>query len=266
MADFARLRFRDRFPEWATRWMSAHRAPNLFRVLWVVIGMVDVAVDVLMQGFAAWLPGAGTSTALAYIGRSRGILRGQADTDATYAAKLRGWLDRWRTAGTAYAICRELHEWLGNGPRVRVITRSGHWTTIETNGVVTRTTATWDWDSVSNPERAGFWSDIWIVIYPTQWAASGTWGDGRFWGARDSGIGHRVTRAEYDAVRGIIRTWKGAHTRVRCVIWTSDTALFDPTSAPSKPDGTWGKWGRYVAGSYVASGRNTTTCRYWELN
>ncbi len=262
----ATFRFRDGLAEYVTRWMSERKAPVMFRVLWTIVGMIDVAVEVLVQGIQARWPGVGTPTALPMIGRSRGILRGQADTDATYAAKLRGWLDRWRTAGTAYAICRELHEWLGNGPRVRVITRSGHWTTIETDGTVTRTTAAWDWDSVSNPERSGFWSDIWIVIYPTQWAASGTWGDGSLWGDNSNGFGHDVTVAEYDAVRFLIRTWKAAHTRVRCVIWTSDTALFDPTSAPSKPDGTWGRWGQYVAGSYVPSGRNVSTCRYWEIN
>ena len=133
----ATFRFRDGLAEYVTRWMSERKAPVMFRVLWTIVGMIDVAVEVLVQGIQARWPGVGTPTALPMIGRSRGILRGQADTDATYAAKLRGWLDRWRTAGTAYAICRELHEWLGNGPRVRVITRSGHWTTIETDGTVT---------------------------------------------------------------------------------------------------------------------------------
>jgi hypothetical protein len=224
---------------------------------------------------ASW-PGAGTPTALPSIGRSRGIIRGQGETDASYASRLRGWLDRWRLAGSAEGIARALHEYLGNHPRVRVIQRSRDdvgllswdtlWVTVGEDGTITREIAPWNWDGTSHPERnPAFWSDLWIVIYPTQWAHAPTWGAvGDTWGDDGYGLGHDVSREEYDAVLGQIAQWKAAHTRVRAVVWTSDGSLFDPDVPSSGPDGTWGAWGGTGSGPRTASGREMTSCRYWE--
>ena len=145
-----------------------------------------------------------------------------------------------------------------------MVNRAGHWVTLNADGTVETSDATWDWDSVSNPERAGFWSELWIIVYTTQFAPSGTWGDGRTWGGRDSGLGHVVKRVDRDAVRNLISTWKSAHSLVRAVIWTTDDALFDPADGGTCPDGTWGQWSFDSGGSRIASNRNTTTCRYWE--
>lgn len=264
----ARVRFRDVFRLALPWWLTDRREKGMtvgFRILWSLAAPLDTLQEVLLQGIQAGYPGRGTPTALPYIGRTRGILRGQADTDAEYAEKLRGWLARWETAGEMRGLGRELHEWLGNHPMIRLVNRAGTWVTVAADGTVTTQQAAWDWDSVSNPERAGFWSEMWIIVYPTQWALGGAWGDGRSWGGRDSGIGHRVTATERETVRGLIAEWKSAHSRVRAVIWTSDAALFDPNNPATCPDGTWGQWGGGGSGSRVASGRNTTTCRYWEL-
>lgn len=264
----ARLRFRDILKRIVPWWLSERRAQKKtvgFRFLWSMVAMFDVLTDVLLHGMKAAWPGAGTSTALPYIGRGRGVLRGQADTNDEFAAKCRAWLERAERWGSMHGIAGELHDWLGNHPRIRVVNRSGRWFTLEADGTITETQAAWDWDSVTNPERAGFWSELWIIVYPTQWALSGTWGDGRLWGGRDSGIGHRVTRPEVDAVKGLIAEAKSAGSRVRAVIWTSDATLFDPAVPLSCPNGTWGTWGMDDgAGSWIASGRNTATCRYWE--
>lgn len=262
-------RLRDLFSQGAMPWWLSDRELSAkksvgYRYLWSMVAPLDAHLDILVQGLQASWPGVGTPSALPRIGATRGIVRGQADTDEEYGAKLRSWLERWRNAGSQYAIARELHDYLGNHPRVRVINRAGFWVTMAADGTVSTAQATWDWDSVSNPERAGFWSELFIVIYPTQWTLTGNWGDGRLYGARDSGIGHQVTRKEVDAVRGILAEWKAAHTKIRAVIWTSDAALFDPTNPGTRPNGTWGQWSYEVAGHRVASGRNTTTCRYWE--
>lgn len=262
-------RFRDEIRSYVVPWLSDRKTANPprtagFRYLWSMVAPLDAAMDVLFQGIAARYPGIGTPTALPLIGRSRGILRGQADTDAEYAEKLSKWLEKWRHAGTERQLAIEIHEYLANHPRVRVVNRAGHWTTVEEDGTITENHATWDWDSVSNPERAGFWSELWIIVYPTQWGFSGDWGDGRDWGL-DTGLGHLVTGVERDAVRGLGAQWKAAHSRIRTVIWTSDTALFDPTVLGTCPDGSWGQWSTRGSGSRVASSRNTTTCRYWEL-
>lgn len=264
----ADLRIRDQLRGWVPWWLSdRHYSSGKsvgFRFLWAMISLLDVFAEWIVQSLQAPWPGKGTPTALPYIGRSRGILRGQVDTDDEYASKLRQWLDKWAAAGSARQLAIELHEYLGNHPMVRVITRSGIWVTVAADGSVTTTTATWNWDGTSHPDRAGYWSEMWIVVYPTQWAASGTWGDGRVWGGRDGGLGHIVTRVEYDAVKSLIAQWKSAHSKVRAVIWTSDATLFDPTNPATCPNGTWGAWGTAGDGSRVASGRNTTTCRYWE--
>jgi hypothetical protein len=261
------VRIRDRVRGYVPWWLSdRHYSSGKtvgFRFMWAVISALDVYMQVALEALQSAWPGKGTPTALPLIGRSRGILRGEADTDAQYAAKLRMWLDKWANAGTQRQLAIEIHEYLANRPQVRIVNRAGHWVTVAADGTVTTATASWNWDSVSNPERSGFWSEMWIIIYPTQWAFSGNWGDGRQWGARDSGIGHRVSRQEVDAVKGLIGQWKSAHSKVRAVIWTSDATLFDPTNPATRPDGTWGTWSIGSA-TRVPSGRNLTTCRYWE--
>lgn len=258
------LRFRDLFRRNTPWWLSERVNKSVgYRYLWSLVAPFDAMMDVLFEGIQAAWPGVGDPGALQYIGRSRGIRRGQADTVDEYAAKLVGWLDRAEQLGSMEAIAREVHEYLRSRPRVRVVNRAGRWVTMETDGSITRTTAAWDWDSVSNPERAGFWSEEWVIVYTDQFAPAGTFGDGRKFGARDSGLGHQVTREEVDAVKSLIAEAKAAHSRVRCVIWTTDNALFDPAIPGSLPDGTWGQWS-FGNPHRIGSGRVTTTCRYWE--
>ncbi len=77
-------------------------------------------------------------------------------------------------------------------------------------------------------------------------------------------LGHLATHGEVDALKGLLSQWKGLHSCVRAVIWTTDPDLFDPEVPLSCPDGTWGAWSMNVAGVQVPSGRNYTTCHYWE--
>lgn len=261
------VRFRDVFKRYSPWWLSERRESGKtvgYRFLWSGIAPLDQLTDALLQGLRAAWPGAGTPTALPYIGRARGVQRGQADTDDEYAAKLRAWLERAESMGSSVAIAREVHEYLSSHPRARVINRAGHWVTMEADGSVTVTDAAWDWDSVSNPERADFWSELWVIVYTSQFPASGDWGDGRLWGARDSGLGHVVPRVDRDAVLNLLSTAKSAHSKIRAVIWTTDSALFDPAVPSSCPDGTWGQWSLPGTSPRVAGGRVSTTCRYWE--
>lgn len=264
----ATKRFRDVIRSFLPWWLTDRPGKNVgFRVVWMLVSVLDAAVEVAFLGIQASWPGVGTPTALPLLGRSRGILRGQGETDGAFSARLLLWLDRWRIAGSAEALARTLHEFLGDHPRVRVITRSGIWVTVDAAGVLSRTAAAWDWDSVSNPERSGWWSDLWVVVYPVQWALSPlTIGGGRVIGADSLGLGHKVTRGEWDAVRGLLSTWKSAHTRVRTVIWTSSAARFDPTNPATCPNGKWGQWSFVDGGGHsIAGDRDVTECRYWEM-
>lgn len=264
-------RFRDAIRSYVPPWLSDRPTSGKtvgFRVVWTVASVFDAFMDHLVQGLKASWPGLGTETALPYIGRSRGILRGPGETVDQYVARLIEWLDTWRGAGGAEAIARQIKSYLVGHPNVgitsvKVITRSGYWVILDSAGNVTRTTAAWDWDGTSHPERAGYWSEIWIVVYaPTLWAHSPVFGT-RTVGSL--GIGHEVNRADYEALRGLINTWKSAHTKVRAVIWTTSSTLFDPTTPASLPDGSWGAWGT-TGSSRVASGRNLASCRYWEFD
>lgn len=264
-------RMRDQLRGWVPWFLSDRHFSSGktvgFRFLWTLIATLDKYFEYAMQALQAPWPGQGTPSALPYIGRSRGILRGQSDTDATFAARLRDWLLKWASAGTQRQLAIELHEYLGNSPKVSVVNRAGHWVTVAVNGTVTTAQASLNWDSVSNPERVNYWSELFIVIYPTQWAHRATLlgAVGATVGGDALGIGHAVSRTEYDAVRAIVSQWKAAHSMVRAVVWTSDAALFDPAVPASLPNGQWGMWGTTGSAARVASSRNITTCRYWEL-
>jgi hypothetical protein len=263
----APVRFRDVFKLITPWWLSDRPEQGKtvgYRYLWSMIAPLDALMEGLLQGIQAAYPGLGTPTALPFIGRARGILRGQADTDDDYAAKLRAWLDRWESAGSARGLAREIHEYLANHPRIRIVNRAGHWLTLEQDGTITETDAAWNWDGTSNPERAGYWSELWVIVYPTQWAKAAKWGTGEKWGG-GLGFGHDVTRKGVDALTGLFAEWKSAHSKIRAVIWTSDATLFDPSNPTSLPNGTWGQWGGKGNGPRTGSGRNISTCRYWEL-
>jgi hypothetical protein len=220
-------------------------------------------MDVLVQGLKAAWPGAGTPTALQYIGRGRGVIRGQGESDENYVNRLIPWLDRAKRFGSMDAIALGLHEYLANHPRVRVVNRAGYMVTCETDGTLTRAQVAWDWDSFTDPGNATHWWDEWIIVYPTQWPSETAWGPGEVWGG-PLGFGHDVTREEVDAVLTIIRQTKAEHSFVRSIIWSYDALLFDPMTPSSFPDGTWGTWAIRIGGVASPSGRDTTNCRFWE--
>ena len=260
-------RFRDIFRAYIPPWLSDRTDGKTsgFRYLWSMISPLDAALEVAVEGLRAALLSLGTSTALPYISRTRGLIRGEDETDEEFVSYLRTWLDKWRAAGSAEAIADAIQHYLANHPKIRIVTRSGYWVTLETDGTITTQTGTWDWDSVSHPERAGFWSDIWIIVYPTEWATTGPFLDsGVYFGEDELGIGHDCNRVQYDAIQALCAQWKAAHTKIRAIIWTSDAALFDPEDEGSLPNGEWGAWGTPGGASRVLSSRNYTTCRYWE--
>lgn len=272
------IRFRDIFKSYITPWLADRLDPNAgqdqpgpsilnagYRYLWTMIAPLDAAAENLVQSLQAAWPGIGTPTALPLIERMRGIVRGEGESDDAYVARAKTWLDQWRAAGSAEGIALAIQQYLSAHPQIRIVTRSGYWVTLHTDGTIVTQQGTWNWDGTSNPERAGFWSEIWIIIYPSPWSDSGSFlNTGLKWGGDGLGVGHDVDRVEYDAVQGLIAQWKSAHTKIRAVVWTTDGTLFDPNTPASLPDGTWGGWGGTGSGSRTRSGRNYTTCRYWE--
>jgi hypothetical protein len=73
-----------------------------------------------------------------------------------------------------------------------------------------------------------------------------------------------VPRSPLDAILGLVATWKGAHTRVRAIIWSYDPAAFDPADSSTGPDGWWGHWSRDDPdnpGTWISS--RSESARYW---
>jgi hypothetical protein len=274
------LRLRDALSKFLPVWLANRVRAGLtvgYRFVWALIAPLDSVLDMAYQGLIARHPGLGTPTALPLIGRSRGILRGQAESQEDYAARLRKYLDTWADdVASDEFIVTVIHEYLESHPKVTIITRGevidgvlqpSLWTSISAAGEITQTTALWNWDTVSHPERSDevepWWSDEWIIVQPSQWEVRpGTLGD--LGGDDGFALGHMATRTEVDELFSLLAL-KGAHACFRAVIFTTDSALFDPTNQATCPNGNWGEWNSYdVSGNSVPSDRNTTTCRYWE--
>ena len=264
----AALRLRDAFAAYVPRWLSDRPGLNVgFRTLWAVAAAYDASLEVLVRGIQAAWPGVGDPSALGAIGSSRGIVRGLGDTNASYASKLQTWHDQHRARGSARELCRQIQAYLPHRPLVRVITRWGWWTSIDSAGTISTVSAAWDWDSVSNPERntaaAPWWSDLFVVIYSVPYAKQETLGSGLVVGGTNEGIGHKCPVEQFDALAGLLAEWKAGHSRIRAVIWSPDPTYFVPGGA-NVPDGRWGQWSMDVGGVRVVSSRYSD-CRFWEF-
>jgi hypothetical protein len=257
------LRFIDslasKLPVWMTRSVG-------FRFIAAMIMLADAGVEMLFAGLFARYPGLGTATALPYIARSRGILRGVNESDTSFAARLLLWLDRWRIAGSMLAVAHAMQDYAANGAVVKVVNRAGVMLTLNTDGKTwsVNYTSGWNWDGTSNPERAGFWSECWVIIFNPPWAQFGGWPAG------PSPLGAlNMPAIDHDNIKAMLQQWKSAHTFIRCVILSYDPTLFDPTNTAKMPNGKFGQWSYPTSGNAakVISDRYTApfnACRYIE--
>lgn len=272
--------FRDGLASYVPKWLSNRLGQNFgYKLLFSIMALFDAQMESVTQGTFAAFPGyGGRSDSLPYIGRSRGLIRGEAETDAAYALRLRAWIDTWINVGWEETLARFIQTYLGNTPAVTIITRGpdvtthqAHWTLLDNSGNVTRTTATWDWDSVSNADRNQVstpdWSDMWIVVTPCEWPITGTqlsdlvgvWGNTN--PVTEVGTGHAVPRAALDAILLLCAQAKAAHAFIRCIIWSYDATWFQPGGPSGKlPNGEYGDWAQ-KDNSYLAA--RSPLHRYW---
>jgi hypothetical protein len=144
-----------------------------FKILYAIALAFDVLVEIMLQGLYAAMPGKGTPTALGVIGQGRGILQGLTEANSDFATRLRNWLAYWFNAGSGEILAEMLRRFLPGNPQVTIWDRSGNYAISWPNGSTSFGKDTnWNWDGVSNPERSGWWSDIWIAVYPDPWV---TW-------------------------------------------------------------------------------------------
>jgi hypothetical protein len=257
-------------------WLANKPQGNVgFSTMWAGALVLDSILETARQGLIAPWPGYGTPTALSMIGQMRQVVQGIGESQSAYAARLRAWLDTATNWGSDTDLAQAIQSYLQTDQRIRIVDRSGNWTTLNSDGSVSFTTGTsLNWDSISNPWRSTNWSDIWVIIYdvpvtafPLYNAAPGfaqwVWGQpGGVLNPNSSRWGHKATNANVAAISQLVKLHRGAHTFLRSIIWSYDATLFDPNNLLSLPDGTWGNWSKTVNGVRVQS--RSTSARYWD--
>ena len=255
-----------------------------FTTLYAIALVADCLLETAWQGFLAALPGVGDPSALPLIGQSRALLQGPLEPSASFAIRLQQWLANSRKLGAKATLAVQIQAFLtpasGPLPTIRIVDRSGNWVTVNPNGsIVFAVDTAWNWDSVSNPERSGWWADHWIIVAPSTFATYGNTSDAAWiagWGNYTGtalGIGHEVSRVYVDGILKLVHGVKGAHTWIVAIVWTSNAALFTPGALglAGNPDGTWGYWSKNIAQvqvpartTVIPGGSGGGTVRYWE--
>lgn len=253
-------------------WLANKPSGNVgFSTMWASALLLDGMIETARQGLQIAWPGKGDASGLVQIGKTRGILQGIGESNSAYAARLRAWLDTAQNMGSDFDLAGAIQAYLQTDQIVRIVDRSGNWTSLHPDGTWSYVTGVpLNWDTTSNPERSGDWSDIWIVAYDVPSTDFPTYAGispfaGWIWGTGMNpngwGTGHRCTRANVAAISQIVANRRGAHTRLRAIIWSYDATLFDPANPGSLPTGTWGEWGTTVSGVRVQS--RSSSARYW---
>ncbi len=265
------LQYRDRLRFEVPSWLSDRPLNTAgFRILYALSAIMDGIVQYALEGFQMRLPGIGSSTALDIIGKDRGIVRGFEETDESYAERLIEWLEYWRYAGNAFVLLKALQTYLPLDTTVKIVTRSGLWYVVYPDRTIeVLKTNNWDWDSISNPDRANRWADFWVIIDPPNFDKDGQWDDAMSnWFERPTEIfGNDAQVAVAKSVMDICSQWKGPHSHLDTLILSYDSSQFDhlaPPLSPGLPDGRYGEWSKNVAGSQVEA--RTLNARYWVLN
>lgn len=260
-----RRQFRDALRAFVPPWL-ADRGPLTkstgFKLLWSFGAVLDGLTERLVQGAQAHLPGLGTTTALPFEGRGRGILRGQVETDEAYAERLRRWLDSWRVCGHPLELLRQIRAYIGEDVKVRTVDYSGNWHTIDAGGAESwiQVPGSFNWDNA-----LFFWARLWVIIYAPphwfRWAPFGTalpWGGGVQPG-RNYTLGQTTAQDVAQDIHALCKVWKPKHIQIPHIIVAFDPESFDPLNSATWPDGNWAT---YCKGSPLVPSR-TTTARYW---
>lgn len=270
MAPPRNFQFRDAVADVVPPWLSYRPAgPKTperstgYRLLYAMAGVIDLMMEVAVEGLRARYPGQGTPTALPLIHRDRGIVRGLQESDESAAGRLVAWLDSWRLAGNSHNMLQQLAPLFrpSTAPLMRVVTNAGVWYSLYPDGTVEqRELGNWNWDG--KPE---LWARLWVIIYCDDtgypWVAEDVWGVGNWGESGDDGTwGSTATRPEVETILMAIQMWKGGHSLYPYTIVALDPDSFNP-DAP-EPDGTWGKSYKIVDG--VAAKSRLESARYWD--
>lgn len=207
-------------------------------------------------------PGVGDPSALAQISDDRLIVRGFAESDVDYAARLRRWLTTWRYAGAARGVLEAVAGYIGVRPRVQSIldgALQSVWDVLSENAEPNATPDTyhvtpenWNWDNIEYVGRR------WLVLDGTNistgnlWVnANWFWGMGT-WGMANMSLGMTSNSQVFSTIRSLVNSWRSAGTRYQWCVVNFDPTWYDhtlPPGDPLLPDASWETWSKIDASS-----------------
>lgn len=217
----------------------------------------DLLAQKATEAIQLRFPGYLNPTSLAQIGSDRVIARGIGETDASYAERLRLWLDTWRLAGTAWGVLQAIDAYLPVRARTQSILAGAGYSVwdIIAQGQDPATAPTthhvtppnWYWDHLGYIQRR------WLVIDHSDGATAwvqpfGNFGGGSTWGTNAGSWGLDALASIAPTLRGLVATWKSASTRYPWIMilidesWGDWSAAYpDPTTLPDPSWETWSK-------------------------
>jgi hypothetical protein len=213
------------------------------RLIYAIALHLDVILQMAVEAVRRRYPGLDSNDSLPLIGSERRITRGRNEIDATYAARMRRWIDDHRLRGGPYAMLRQLRAHFAAAPfRIRLRYYSGRqFEMAALDGAITRSDVVWLPDAANNR-----WARWWLfydwpdpVVDEGAWGDPGDWGDGGTWGTS-------LTVDEVEDVRIVPRQWNAGHIiKGRIVLAEGTTELWgDP--------GDWGDPGWWGPEGYAA--------------
>lgn len=134
---------------------------------------------------------------------------------------------------------------------------------LRTSGLYSRVKASpanFDWDSLSNPERAACWWDAVGVIYGRyeEQEAYADLADTWLLDDPSESVGFNEGYGTFTTLQYLATQRKSCKSVLRAIVWTDNEALFPPDGAlgdPELPDGYWGRPGKVIAGKLIPSQR-----------
>lgn len=217
----------------------------------------DLLISKIEQAIWLRFPGYLNASSLAQLGEDREITRGLEESDDSYAARLRAWLDTWRRAGTAWGVLGSVYAYLPVRARTQSVLE-GHgqsvWDVIPAGQALTAAPVThhvsppnWYWDHLGYPQRR------WLVLDHAEGATAwvqplDAFGSGKTWGDTSITWGLLYPLGLGDDLRTLVKQWKSAATRYPWIMilmdlsWGDWSATYpDPTTLPDPSWETWSK-------------------------
>lgn len=274
----------DKIPGWMKRSALLHWRD--------IAGVLSSGIDAIMEGVedgrAASL---GTNDALPLMGRDRRIVRGYTELRGDYLIRLSNFRPSWRTSGLALGMLKQLQGVnTPNPPKVRLVTGSGVWYSLDPDGTFTvnNTTGTgfqirpagdihidtgvahpWNWDGADGAFR--IWPILYVPVNEPCNDTEGVYGDHVDYYCPTEEklpsnlvIGTSANLGWVEMIRGLMDEWSTFGVQIPYIIFAYDPDSFDPLSTypdPNLPDGLWGQMSKDDGtGHYVKS--RLATARY----